>query len=86
MPSDIAAWQLIAESSIKTFLRARCLLLSSFAHKCLFPVWPCAFQKTEKYLQKVIYTESPITEHLLTGIIPMYPVGITKQVNHIMFA
>ena len=36
----------------KTFLRARCLLLSSFAHKCLFPVWPCAFQKTEKYLQK----------------------------------
>ena len=28
------------------------MLLSSFAHKCLFPVWPCAFQKTEKYLQK----------------------------------
>lgn len=44
------------------------------------------FKRQKNILKKVIYTESPITEHLLTGIIPMYPVGITKQVNHIMFA
>ena len=24
-----------------------------------FPVWPCAFQKTEKYLQKKSFTRNP---------------------------
>lgn len=60
-----------------------------FFHHLLINVFSglaLCISKDRKYLQKVIYTESPITEHLLTGIIPMYPVGITKQVNHIMFA
>ena len=43
------------------------------------------FKKTEKYLQKS-HLHGIDNRTLLTGIIPMYPVGITKQVNHIMFA
>ena len=53
MPSDIAAWQLIAESSIKKrFFGQDVCFFHHLLIKCLFPVWPCAFQKTEKYLQK----------------------------------